>query len=82
MSPPARLRRTTNPATSSSVFWSLTPAECRVVRHLTDGRTTQEIAAALHLSVHTVRTHLKHAMTKVGVHSQIALLARVHTPRR
>jgi DNA-binding CsgD family transcriptional regulator len=37
------------------------------------------MATTLGLSVHTVRTHLKRAMVKAGVHSQAALVARVYS---
>lgn len=64
-----------------SAAWALTPAECRIVRSLASGLGTVEIAHACGLSVHTVRTHLKRAMTKAGVHSQAALVARVYASR-
>ena len=57
--------------------WSLTAAETQIVRALAAGRKPGEIAAARGVSVHTIRTHLKRAMAKARVHSQIALVARV-----
>jgi DNA-binding CsgD family transcriptional regulator len=62
--------------------WSLTPGESRVVHELASGRTTAQIARELGLSVHTIRTHLKRAMVKADVHSQVALVASVHQRRR
>ncbi|AZS44935.1 response regulator transcription factor [Microbacterium oleivorans] len=55
---------------------SLSPAERRVVSMLASGVTANEaIAAALHVSVHTVRTQLQSALRKVGVadRTQLAL---------
>ena len=41
------------------------------------GRTNQEIADELYLSVATVKTHISHAMTKLDLanRTQLALLA-------
>lgn len=55
---------------------SLSSAERRVVAMLSSGVTTNEdIAAALFVSVHTVRSHVQAAMRKVGVtdRTQLAL---------
>jgi DNA-binding CsgD family transcriptional regulator len=62
--------------------WDLTPAEARIVRSLLCGLTTTEMARAYRLSVHTIRTQLKQAMRKAGVHSQAALVARVYSLAR
>lgn len=59
--------------------WALTAAEARVVRRLIEGLSPSEIAAALGLSVHTIRTHLKRAMVKAAVHSQAALVAGAYS---
>jgi DNA-binding CsgD family transcriptional regulator len=59
--------------------WSLTPAQVRVVQSLATGLRPTEMATAMGLSVHTIRTHLKRAMVKAGVHSQAALVARVYS---
>jgi DNA-binding CsgD family transcriptional regulator len=59
--------------------WALTSAEVRVVQTLATGLRPSEMATTLGLSVHTVRTHLKRAMVKAGVHSQAALVARVYS---
>jgi len=54
----------------------LTPAEWRAVQGLAAGLGPAEIAFSLGASVHTIRTQLKRAMAKAGVHSQAALVAR------
>jgi len=41
-----------------------------VIRLLTQGLSTNEIAAALHISPLTVRGHLKQCFRKLGVHSR------------
>ena len=48
----------------------LSDRELDVLRLLDDGRTNQEIAQALSVSVNTVRTHLKNIYGKLDVHSR------------
>jgi DNA-binding NarL/FixJ family response regulator len=38
-----------------------------VLRALADGHSNAEIAARMHLSTETVRTHVKRILTKLGV---------------
>lgn len=59
--------------------WKLTKAEARVVESLAQGRRPMDIAADLRLSVHTIRTQLKRAMAKAGVHAQSALVAMFYS---
>ena len=47
--------------------WSLTPREREVARLVIDGLSSQDIARALFISVHTVRDHLKSIFGKTGV---------------
>jgi DNA-binding NarL/FixJ family response regulator len=54
---------------------ALTPRERELLRMVADGHTPSDIAAVLHLSVLTVRTHLQRARTKLGVHSTVAAAA-------
>jgi DNA-binding CsgD family transcriptional regulator len=54
----------------------LTPAEWRAVQGLASGLGPAEIALSVGVSVHTIRTQLKRAMAKAGVHSQAALVTR------
>lgn len=55
----------------------LTPREREVLTHLMRGRLQPQVATALHLSVHTVRFHVKQILTKLRVHSTLeaAMLA-------
>ena len=59
----------------------LTEAERRVVDLLVRGITTKVIAATLGVSLETVRSHLKRAMSKFGVHRQHELVARALEPK-
>jgi DNA-binding CsgD family transcriptional regulator len=47
--------------------WGLTRREREVARLVIDGLSSEDIAAALFISVHTVRDHLKMIFGKVGV---------------
>ena len=51
-------------------------AEIRVLRLLASPRTTREIAAELHLSVNTVKTHVKALHQKLGTSTRGATVAR------
>lgn len=62
--------------------WNLTESEARAVQFLATGLTTAEIARALGLSVHTIRTQLKSAMAKADAHTQVALVVRLYATVR
>jgi DNA-binding NarL/FixJ family response regulator len=55
----------------------LTPRELDVLHHLMAGQSRAEIAADLHISVATVRTHVQHLLKGAEVHSTLALIAAV-----
>jgi len=66
---------------------SLSERELSVLRAIVSGSTTAEIAKALGISVHTVRTHVQHVMAKLVVRSQaemvsVALRAGIPPSRR
>jgi DNA-binding NarL/FixJ family response regulator len=50
---------------------TLTRREREVLALLADGRTTQEVAQALSISVMTVQSHVKNVLAKLGVHSKV-----------
>lgn len=50
---------------------SLTARECDVLQGLAEGLTVDELAARLFLSPHTVRNHIRRAMTSLGVHRRL-----------
>ena len=55
--------------------WGLTRREREVARLVIDGLSTEDIATALFISVHTVRDHLKMIFGKVGVGRRQELIA-------
>lgn len=57
--------------------YSLTPREQQVTRGVARGLSSQEIAAELYLSTHTVRDYLKTIFVKAGVASRGELVARL-----
>lgn len=54
---------------------SLTPREAEVLYLLAKGKDTPAIAAALFLSIHTVRGYVKEVLRKLGAHSQLEAVA-------
>ena len=54
----------------------LTVREAEVLSHVAEGRTNREIGRALFLSEATVKSHLVHIFTKLGVGSRTAAVAR------
>jgi DNA-binding CsgD family transcriptional regulator len=55
----------------------LTTAEIRVSMLVAEGLGNPAIAARLHMSRHTVESHLKHVYRKLGISSRVELAARV-----
>jgi LuxR family maltose regulon positive regulatory protein len=70
----ARYRRPTVP--SPRLAEPLSRGETRVIRYLPTNLTTPEIARELSLSVHTVRTHIRHLFAKLGVHGRTEAVTR------
>jgi LuxR family transcriptional regulator, maltose regulon positive regulatory protein len=54
----------------------LSQSEIRMLRYLATNLSTPEIARELSLSVHTVRTHIRHLFTKLGAHGRTEAVAR------
>jgi LuxR family maltose regulon positive regulatory protein len=54
----------------------LSKSEIRVLRYMPTNLSTPEIARELSLSVHTVRTHIRHLFAKLGVHGRTEAVAR------
>lgn len=57
--------------TGATAAFELTGRECQVLQLTADGASVEEIAVRLFLSAHTVRNHLRHAMTRLGVHTKL-----------
>jgi LuxR family transcriptional regulator, maltose regulon positive regulatory protein len=54
----------------------LSKSEIRVLRYLPTNLSTPEIARELSISVHTVRTHVRHLSAKLGAHGRTEAVAR------
>ena len=54
---------------------SLTPRQAEVLRLLEHGHSTTQIASELHLSIETVRNHVRHLMRALGAHSRLEAVA-------
>lgn len=61
-------------------LFDLTPAEARVCRSIADGRSPAQTAAELGTTEQTVRTQLKTAFRKCGVHRQAELASLLRAP--
>ena len=59
----------------------LTPRQTEVLRLLEQGRSTNQIATELHLSVETVRSHIRHILRALGVHSRLEAVALTRRDR-
>jgi len=53
----------------------LTPRQVEVLRLLQRGASTQQIADELHLSTQTVRNHIRHLLSALGVHTRLEAVA-------
>src|SRR5688572_17929645 len=71
--PPTRRER----KRPSSGWASLTPTELDVVKVVATGLTTPEIGERLFIGRGTVKTHLAHVFTKLGVSTRSELAAEV-----
>ena len=66
-----RLRSVRARVTEAANLESLTARELEVLRLLSDGRSTVEIAALLGISPMTVQSHVKNVLAKLRVHSKV-----------
>ena len=53
----------------------LTPRQSEVLRLLDQGRSTEQMATDLHLSIDTVRNHIRGLLRALGVHSRLEAVA-------
>lgn len=54
--------------------YGITPAECRVLLLIVQGKTTQEAAEALGISLATAKTHIARLLDKTGTERQVDLV--------
>lgn len=75
-------RERRRPARPDTGWASLTPAELGVVSLVTQGLTNADIARQLVVSRATVKTHLYHVFTKLGItnRTELAAIAHAHLP--
>ncbi|MFT4567003.1 MAG: DNA-binding NarL/FixJ family response regulator [Saprospiraceae bacterium] len=52
----------------------LTEREKEIVQLIAQGKVAKEIAAILHISIHTIYTHRKNVMKKLGISSPVELI--------
>ncbi len=52
----------------------LTDREKEIVQLIAQGKVAKEIAAILHISIHTIYTHRKNVMKKLGISSPVELI--------
>jgi DNA-binding NarL/FixJ family response regulator len=51
----------------------LTPRESEVIDRVSEGMSNKAIARDLHISIHTVKSHLRNIMEKLNLHSRLQL---------
>ena len=66
----AAYRPASPPRATAHHLQALTHGETRVLHYLPTNLSSREIAAVLHLSVHTIRTHQRHVYQKLGARSR------------
>jgi PAS domain S-box-containing protein len=65
-----------DPERDSAMRYAFSPREREVVQLVAQGLTTRDIADELRVSLETVRTHIRHAMAKLGSRTRAQLVAR------
>ena len=66
-----RPRRALPGDTRSSQFASLTERERQILEHLSRGQSNKTIARALDISHDTVKLHVRHILSKLGLTSRV-----------
>jgi DNA-binding NarL/FixJ family response regulator len=56
----------------------MTPREREVIKLIADGLSNKAIGNSLHISVHTVKSHLRNIMEKLTLHSRLQIAAYAH----
>jgi DNA-binding CsgD family transcriptional regulator len=71
-------RRIVSQPRAKSGWDSLTDSELTVVNLIAQGVTNRDVAGQLHLSLHTVKTHVHNAFAKLGISSREQLPRLMH----
>lgn len=66
------LRTTNEPVREAVPDTDLTPRQVDILRLIAEGLRNSDIAARLHISEHTVKTHVANILRKLGVSSRVA----------
>ena len=66
-------RRIVTRARAKTGWDSLTDSELTIVNLIAEGATNRSVAQQLHVSPHTVKTHLRNAFAKLGITSRVQL---------
>jgi DNA-binding CsgD family transcriptional regulator len=72
-------RRIVSHLRAKSGWDSLTDSELKVVNLIATGATNRDVATQLHLSLHTVKTHVHNAFAKLGINSREQLTQLMHS---
>jgi len=67
--PPSRRR--------ASQLSLLTPREKEVLRRITAGQSTEQMAEEMNIAINTLRTYVKNVLTKLGAHNRLQAAALV-----
>jgi DNA-binding CsgD family transcriptional regulator len=68
-------------AAGERIEQQLTRREIQVLRLLARGNSNEEIAEALNVSVHTVRSHIQHLLRKLEAHSKLEAVTKASQMR-
>jgi DNA-binding NarL/FixJ family response regulator len=60
----------------------MTKRERDVIGLIADGMSNQQIARHLHLSIHTVKSHVRNILEKLELHSRLQVAAYAHKAGR
>ena len=66
-------------AVNSKIDTALTPKEFEVLQGLYEGKTNQQLADSLFVSVNTIKTHIKNIYEKMNTHTRSETLLLVHS---
>ena len=56
----------------------MTPRERQVINLIAEGLANKEIATALHIATHTVKSHVRNVMEKLTLHTRLQISAYAH----
>jgi DNA-binding CsgD family transcriptional regulator len=73
-------RRIVSHSRAKTGWDSLTDSELTVVNLIAQGASNRGVATQLHLSLHTVKTHVHNAFAKLGINSRAQLTQLMHGP--